>query len=116
MGKGGGSCLSKQGPAAAVQAAEPASKTTSAEPIAPAAPAVDKPVGKMAKIYIVFYSTYGHIYQMAKAIKEGVDSVEGCEGILYQVCSACLGAHCFAKCTAETSAAVGTYLQTAWLR
>ncbi|GMH45356.1 hypothetical protein BSKO_13313 [Bryopsis sp. KO-2023] len=39
----------------------------------------------MAKIYIVFYSMYGHIYKMAQAIKEGVDSVEGCEAVLYQV-------------------------------
>jgi len=37
------------------------------------------------KVFIVFYSTYGHIYKMAKAVKEGVDSVEDCEGILYQV-------------------------------
>ncbi len=43
----------------------------------------------MAKIYIIFYSTYGHVYQMAKAVKEGVDSIEGCEGILYQV-SCCM--------------------------
>jgi hypothetical protein len=40
---------------------------------------------QMAKIYIVFYSMYGHILQMAKAMKEGVDKVPGCEGVLYQV-------------------------------
>lgn len=39
----------------------------------------------MTKVYIVFYSTYGHVYTLAKAMKEGVDSVEGCEGVLYQV-------------------------------
>lgn len=39
----------------------------------------------MAKIYIIFYSLYGHVYQMAKAVKEGVDAVPGCEGVLYQV-------------------------------
>lgn len=39
----------------------------------------------MGKILIVFYSTYGHVYSMAKAVKEGVDKVEGCEGLLYQV-------------------------------
>ena len=39
----------------------------------------------MAKIYIIIYTTYGHIYEMAKKVKEGVDSVEGCEGVLYQV-------------------------------
>lgn len=44
------------------------------------------PSGKMTKkIYIVFYSTYGHIYKLAQTIKEGIDSVDGVEGILYQV-------------------------------
>lgn len=37
------------------------------------------------KIYVVFYSTYGHIAALAKAMKEGIDSVEGVEGVLYQV-------------------------------
>lgn len=37
------------------------------------------------KIYIVFYSMHGHVYQLAQAIKRGIDSVEGCSGILYQV-------------------------------
>lgn len=46
-----------------------------------------KDVVQMAKIYIVFYSMYGHVQQMAKAVKEGVDKVPGCQGILYQVCS-----------------------------
>lgn len=39
----------------------------------------------MAKIYIVYYSTYGHVCSMAKAVKEGIDAVEGCEAVLYQV-------------------------------
>ena len=30
-------------------------------------------------------SLYGHTYTLAKKIKEGVDAVEGAEGILYQV-------------------------------
>lgn len=29
---------------------------------------------------------YGHIAAMARAVKKGVDSVEGVEGVLYQVC------------------------------
>ena len=33
----------------------------------------------MAKILIVHYSMYGHIYKMAEAIAEGVREVEGCE-------------------------------------
>lgn len=37
------------------------------------------------KVYIIYYSTYGHVLKLAQALKEGVDSVEGCEGVLYQV-------------------------------
>lgn len=39
----------------------------------------------MTKIFIVYYSMYGHVKTMAQKVKEGVDSVEGCEGVLYQV-------------------------------
>ena len=39
----------------------------------------------MTKIYVVFYSMYGHVHKMAEAFKEGVDSVEGCEAVLFQV-------------------------------
>lgn len=31
----------------------------------------DRP-SKMAKIYVVFYSTYGHIYTLAKEVAAGV--------------------------------------------
>lgn len=37
------------------------------------------------KTLILFYSTYGHIYQMAKAITEGASSVEGNEVVLRRV-------------------------------
>ena len=37
------------------------------------------------KILILFYSTYGHIYQMAKAIAEGVLRVENAQPILRRV-------------------------------
>lgn len=40
---------------------------------------------KMTKIYVVFYSMYGHIYKMAQAVKEGLESVPGVEVELYQV-------------------------------
>jgi multimeric flavodoxin WrbA len=40
---------------------------------------------QMGKIYIIFYSMYGHIYKMAQKIKEGVDKVPGQEGVLFQV-------------------------------
>ncbi len=37
------------------------------------------------KILVLFYSTYGHIYQMAEAAKEGASSVENVEVILKRV-------------------------------
>lgn len=37
------------------------------------------------KVQIVFYSTYGHVYQMAQAVAEGARSVPGVEVTLYQV-------------------------------
>lgn len=37
------------------------------------------------KVLIVYYSTYGHIHQMAQAIAEGVGQVDGAEAILRRV-------------------------------
>jgi len=37
------------------------------------------------KILILFYSTYGHIYELAKAVAEGAQSVEGMEVELKRV-------------------------------
>lgn len=39
----------------------------------------------MAKILIVHYSMYGHIYKMAQAVAEGVREVEGCEVVIKRV-------------------------------
>lgn len=43
-----------------------------------------QPVEKL-KIYIVFYSMYGHVESLAKRMKKGVDGVDGFDGILYRV-------------------------------
>ncbi|MCC6446967.1 MAG: NAD(P)H:quinone oxidoreductase [Armatimonadetes bacterium] len=37
------------------------------------------------KVQVVFYSMYGHIYQMAEAVAEGAREVAGAEAALYQV-------------------------------
>jgi len=37
------------------------------------------------KVLIPFYSTYGHIYQMAKAVAEGVQEVSGAEALIRRV-------------------------------
>ena len=39
----------------------------------------------MAKVQIVFYSMYGHVYQLAEAVAEGAREVPGTEVSLYQV-------------------------------
>ncbi|KAJ1415285.1 NADPH-dependent FMN reductase-like [Sesbania bispinosa] len=43
------------------------------------------PVGAKLKIFIVFYSMYGHVEGLARRLKKGVDGVEGVEGVLYRV-------------------------------
>ena len=37
------------------------------------------------KVLIVYYSTYGHVHKMAKAIAEGVKQVDGAEAIMRRV-------------------------------
>ncbi|MCO5569964.1 hypothetical protein L7F22_023678 [Adiantum nelumboides] len=37
------------------------------------------------KLYIVYYSMYGHVEKLAQEIKKGADSVEGVEATLWQV-------------------------------
>jgi NAD(P)H dehydrogenase (quinone) len=39
----------------------------------------------MAKILVVFYSMYGHIFKMAEAVAAGVGEVPGCEAIIKRV-------------------------------
>ncbi len=39
----------------------------------------------MAKIQIVFYSMYGHVYKLAQAVAEGAREVPGTEVVIYQV-------------------------------
>ncbi|EEF43300.1 probable NAD(P)H dehydrogenase (quinone) FQR1-like 1 [Ricinus communis] len=37
------------------------------------------------KIFIIFYSMYGHVELLARRMKKGVDSIDGVEGVLYRV-------------------------------
>ncbi|KAL6546697.1 hypothetical protein OROMI_022418 [Orobanche minor] len=37
------------------------------------------------KVYIVYYSTYGHVERLAQEIKKGAESVQGVEATLWQV-------------------------------
>lgn len=40
---------------------------------------------KKLRIFIVFYSMYGHVELLARRMKKGVDSIDGVEGVLYRV-------------------------------
>ncbi|MCW5969558.1 MAG: NAD(P)H:quinone oxidoreductase [Blastocatellales bacterium] len=39
----------------------------------------------MTKVYVVFYSMYGHVYEMAEAVTAGAGEIEGVEASLFQV-------------------------------
>ncbi|KAI5083354.1 hypothetical protein GOP47_0003097 [Adiantum capillus-veneris] len=97
MGKGKGCVPSKHKPPAGAPA------TGSSPPLSPntthsdggrtreppsqdvSAPAGVQLSSKNLKIFIVYYSMYGHVEALAKKIKEGVDSVDGVEGYLCRV-------------------------------
>ncbi|KFK30294.1 hypothetical protein AALP_AA7G243100 [Arabis alpina] len=42
-------------------------------------------ITRSIKIYVVYYSMYGHVESLAKRMKKGVDSVDGVEAKLYRV-------------------------------
>jgi len=39
----------------------------------------------VTKVFVVFYSMYGHVYKLAKAVTEGAQQVEGAEVEMFQV-------------------------------
>ncbi|XP_047322853.1 probable NAD(P)H dehydrogenase (quinone) FQR1-like 2 [Impatiens glandulifera] len=43
------------------------------------------PIKRKLKIFIVFYSMYGHVETLAKRLKKGVDAIDGVEAVLYRV-------------------------------
>ncbi|KAJ6852836.1 putative NAD(P)H dehydrogenase (quinone) FQR1-like 2 [Iris pallida] len=43
------------------------------------------PSASSFKIFVVFYSMYGHVELLARRMKEGIDGVDGAEGVLYRV-------------------------------
>ncbi|KAL9646293.1 hypothetical protein ABK040_009980 [Willaertia magna] len=45
----------------------------------------NNPSIKNVRVLVLFYSTYGHIYQMAKEVAEGAKEVEGAEVIIKRV-------------------------------
>ena len=100
MGKGGGCVPSKKKhPSSAEDAARHRGSTTTITNNAPIVadeeihetPTVvvnstnTQSVTATLKVFIVFYSMYGHVEKLAKRMKKGVDGVEGVEAVLYQV-------------------------------
>ncbi|OEL16236.1 hypothetical protein BAE44_0022745 [Dichanthelium oligosanthes] len=92
MGKGGGCVPSKkrQPPAAAPSsssAAAAAAPREAPEEEATAAAVAVVPVGAVRKLrlYIVFYSMYGHMESLARSAAAGAGTVEGVEAVLRRV-------------------------------
>lgn len=97
MGKGGGCVPSKNKPLPVADetpthSAQPPSLPASHHETGPDAPPREAPANASSvpsaaklKIFIVFYSMYGHVEGLAKRLKRGVDGVDGVQGVLYRV-------------------------------
>lgn len=89
MGKGGGCCASKKRSETAITDQD--NPNPDRDNLNPAqnnnlpTPANPSPPLKKLKIFIIFYSMYGHIEILARRMKKGVDSIDGVEGVLYRV-------------------------------
>ncbi|KAJ9170829.1 hypothetical protein P3X46_018903 [Hevea brasiliensis] len=87
MGKGGG-CVPSKNKRPAVAEDPQRSSVDAPIPIEEnadnnAAVAIDST--SQLKIFIVFYSMYGHVEGLARRMKKGVDGVEGVQAVLYRV-------------------------------
>ncbi|XP_009395665.3 probable NAD(P)H dehydrogenase (quinone) FQR1-like 2 [Musa acuminata AAA Group] len=93
MGKGGGCVPSKKRQPAVVSNSAAAVPTDAPVPAeergrssAEFVEAIARPPANLKlKVFIVFYSMYGHIEGLARRMKIGVDGIEGVEGVLYRV-------------------------------
>lgn len=104
MGKGGGCVPSKKKPPHSTTSAAANSRHHDSNPPAPipanehssntpaddtatttaASPQQQLGIAKL-KVFIVFYSMYGHVEGLARRMKRGVDSVDGVEAVLFRV-------------------------------
>ena len=101
MGKGGGCLPSKnRQPLVASEQDEPTnpvgdesvsvtiegqSRTTDAAAAQFQDGVLQRTLTKKLRIFIVFYSMYGHVESLARRMKKGVDGIDGVEGVLYRV-------------------------------
>ncbi|KAJ9704842.1 hypothetical protein PVL29_003069 [Vitis rotundifolia] len=87
MGKGGGCVLSKKRMPLPVSDDPPNEDTAIPVPLLDTAipEAGDLNSPSKLRIFIVFYSMYGHVEILARRIKAGVDSIDGVEGVLFRI-------------------------------
>ncbi|KAM0889341.1 hypothetical protein ACQ4PT_027756 [Festuca glaucescens] len=89
MGKGGGCVPSKKRqPPATTVAAAPSSSSAAAVPRDAPEEALDSAAGESGRtlrLYIVFYSMYGHVEALARQAAAGAGAVEGVEVVLRRV-------------------------------
>lgn len=96
MGKGGGCFQSKNRQSVVASEHDEPTNPVSDESVSvtidgqnrstdAAAGALQRIMTKKLRIFIVFYSMYGHVEDLARWMKKGVDGIEGVEGVLYRV-------------------------------
>ncbi|KAI3441323.1 NAD(P)H dehydrogenase (quinone) [Psidium guajava] len=96
MGKGGGCVPSKKRSVESADQDSPNRERDGPVPTQERAPTaaadVTAPVTvnneqtiKKLRIFIIFYSMYGHVELLARRMKKGADSIDGVEGVLYRV-------------------------------
>lgn len=96
MGKGAGCATSKTVEDEGNQASAPqrvteqpvAANNTAQPTTAIPAPEAYQPYKKMSapkKIYVIYYSTYGHIHTLVQEAVKGINAVGGVEAVVYQV-------------------------------
>ncbi|MFS7902861.1 putative NAD(P)H dehydrogenase (quinone) [Helianthus anomalus] len=84
MGKGAGCCPSKNRAPSVIQSDPDPIQTpeTKSDHSIPIEPVVET---RKLRIFIVFYSMYGHVESLARNIKTGVEEIDGVEGVLFRV-------------------------------
>ncbi|PHT54659.1 putative NAD(P)H dehydrogenase (quinone) FQR1-like 2 [Capsicum baccatum] len=91
MGKGGGCVPSKKkiSKSTLQNPPPPPPIPAAGEPDSDTNPAVDSLPAtntcKQLKLFIIFYSMYGHVESLAKRMKKGVEAVDGVDAVLYRV-------------------------------
>ncbi|KAL8215182.1 hypothetical protein R6Q57_004631 [Mikania cordata] len=87
MGKGGGCFPSKNKAASIVESnPDPAQTPVRNDDHSISIEQVPPPVEfRKLRIFIVFYSMYGHVESLARNIKKGVEEIDGVEGVLFRV-------------------------------